>query len=487
MGAFTAARSRVSTGEVGIARRVRRITMRDDTAAPLLRDEALLGLSARHRRDLMHAVARALLLVAGVASVVAAVAFATAVVPSDATAARTRFGMLGLQETRPATDDASRVLPMYFHIEKTGGTSLVLYLMSLLAERPDQKALVQRARSEDALFDADLRSARILCPGSAAFLTTVFVDDAASFAGFPKPLKDGSEEAWSTCALATSHQGQALQTMVRADMARHGLDADERTVVPLGMFRDPVQFEQAAWRSELFMYHDDRAALGWGTLNENKFGTLVASSDLSDFSDASAFAATMRDVHCRNNRDNNYQTKKLVDDVWWRFQERMDKGEDKQAVHAEAMDIALDRVENLEWVGLTHRYEESVCALAYALRKAPVDTASTNYDRGSMLGDAFKANHPHSGEAFEGEMSDALKAELYECNAMDALLVKTATKKFDAAMAAMETELAAAVAEGRDVTSKGFADEHLDPGPYAACLATARARQADAAGATTHP
>ena len=72
--------------------------MRDDTAAPLLRDEALLGLSARHRRDLMHAVARALLLVAGVASVIAAVAFATAVVPSDATAARTRFGMLGLQE-----------------------------------------------------------------------------------------------------------------------------------------------------------------------------------------------------------------------------------------------------------------------------------------------------------------------------------------------------------------------------------------------------
>jgi len=54
----------------------------------------------------------------------------------------------------------------------------------------------------------------------------------------------------------------------------------------------------------------------------------------------------MRDVHCRNNRDNNYQTKKLVDDVWWRFQERMDKGEDKEAVFAEAVDIALDRVEN---------------------------------------------------------------------------------------------------------------------------------------------
>ena len=58
--------------------------MRDDPA-PLLRDEALLGVGARNRRELMHAVARALLLVAGAASVVAAVAFATAVVPSNNT------------------------------------------------------------------------------------------------------------------------------------------------------------------------------------------------------------------------------------------------------------------------------------------------------------------------------------------------------------------------------------------------------------------
>ena len=123
---------------------------------------------ARHRRDLMHGVARALLLVAGVASVVAAVAFATAFVPSDATAARTtRFGRLGQspETVGPATDGVERTpLPMYFHIEKTGGTSLVLYLMSLLAERPDQRALVQRARAEDALFDADLRKAKVLCP-----------------------------------------------------------------------------------------------------------------------------------------------------------------------------------------------------------------------------------------------------------------------------------------------------------------------------------
>ena len=450
-----------------------RTTMRDAVhqvaAVPGAHPEERLVAKQRRR-----VVARALLLVAGVAS------FAPRWRRRGRKRSRTtRFGRLGQspETVGPATDGVERTpLPMYFHIEKTGGTSLVLYLMSLLAERPDQRALVQRARSEDALFDADLRKAKVLCPGSAAFLTTVFVDDAASFAGFPKPLKDGSATAWSTCALATSHQGQALQTMVRADMRRHGLDGDaDRPFVPLGMFRDPTQFEQAAWRSELFMYHDDRATLGWGTLSENKFGTLVASADLADFGDDSAFAATMRDVHCRNNRDNNYQTKKLVDDVWWRFQERMDKGEDKEAVYAEAVDIALDRVESLEWVGLTHRYEESVCALAFALRKTPVDTASTNYDRGGMLGDAFKANHPHSGEAFEGEMSDALKNELYECNAMDTLLVKTATKKFDESLAAMEAELGAALAERRDVVSKGFKNENLKPEPYAACLADARA------------
>ena len=48
-------------------------------------------------------------------------------------------------------------------------------------------------------------------------------------------------------ALATSHQGwQALQTMVRADMQRHGLDGDaDRPFVPLGMFRDLTQFSGA--------------------------------------------------------------------------------------------------------------------------------------------------------------------------------------------------------------------------------------------------
>ena len=232
---------------------------------------------------------------------------------------------------------------------------------------------MQRARSEDALFDADLRKAKVLCPGSAAFPTTVFVDDAASFAGFPQAaegrLGDGvvdvrAGDQSSRAGAADDGEGGHAETTGSTG------DAD-RPFVPLGMFRDPTQFEQAAWRSELFMYHDDRATLGWGTLSENKFGTLVASADFADFGDDSAFAATMRDVHCRNNRDNNYQTKKLVDDVWWRFQERMDKGEDKEAVYAEAVDIALDRVENLEWVGLTHRYEESVCALAFALRKTP--------------------------------------------------------------------------------------------------------------------
>ena len=39
----------------------------------------------------------------------------------------------------------------------------------------------------------------------------------------------------------------------------------------------------------------------------------------------------------------------------------------------------------------------------------------------------------------------------------------------------MEAELGAALAERRDVVSKGFKNENLKPEPYAACLADARA------------
>jgi hypothetical protein len=204
----------------------------------------------------------------------------------------------GVADSADASDDSSVPrLPIYFHIEKTGGTSLVLYLLSLLSDTDEQVSLVQRTRSEDNIFDAELRTSNLLCPGSAMFLTTVFVDNAESFTTFPKPLKDSSEEAWRGCRLATSHQGQALQTIVRADMARVGIP--ERKFVALGMFRDPVQFEQAAWRSELFMYHADRKALGWGTLSESKFGTKISKESLADFSDASEFATTMKDVHCK--------------------------------------------------------------------------------------------------------------------------------------------------------------------------------------------
>jgi hypothetical protein len=47
--------------------------------------------------------------------------------------------------------------------------------------------------------------------------------------------------------------------------------------------------------------------------------------------------------------------------------------------------------------------------LSFALRRNPKNTAGTNYDRGNLIGPAFKGNHPHSGDAFEGDMSDALK------------------------------------------------------------------------------
>ena len=190
----------------------------------------------------------------------------------------------------------------------------------------EQIELVQKTRSEDNIFDAELRGTNLLCPGSAMFLTTVFVDNAESFSTFPKPLKDSSSEAgpharllrsstrlsalrvlvpvpsytllpglttrslticqsctgvpvhtrrillpvlttrsltvfervattlpglatghltvcsmctsgpcpeaWRGCRLSTSHQGQALQTIVRTDMARVGVP--DRQFVSLG-------------------------------------------------------------------------------------------------------------------------------------------------------------------------------------------------------------------------------------------------------------
>ena len=392
---------------------------------------------------------------------------------------------MGTTTLPPQIDDdekkVDRPLPIYFHIEKSGGTSLVLYLLSLLSTTDEQRELVQRTRSEDNVFDSELRAARLLCPGSAMFLTTVFVDNAESFSTFPKPLKDSSEESWRGCRLATSHQGQALQTIVRADMARVGIP--ERRFVTLGMFRDPVQFEQAAWRSELFMYHADRKALGWGTLTDSKFGTRIPREALADFGDASAFAKTMRDVHCKNNRDNNYQTKKLIDDMWWRFQERMDKGVDPEELHAEAVDIALDRVNNLAWVGLTHRFEESACSLAYVLRKTPQDVRMTNYDRGGLISEAFRGNHPHSGSAWEGAMSKELRKTLYECNAMDTLLVKTAAKRWEADLREMERVLDESIATNRPLPSLGYGeDEELDPRTFKKCLDRARERRKEAQG-----
>ena len=404
---------------------------------------------------------------------VAAFAFAFAAVAAFGSARAVTASSSALGQVPSASAGAPR-LPIFFHIEKTGGTSLVLYLLSLLSNTEEEISLVQRSRSEDNIFDAELRESNLLCPGSAMFLTTVFVDNAASFTTFPKPLKDSSEEAWRGCRLVTSHQGQALQTIIRADMARAG--APERPLVPLGMFRDPVQFEQAAWRSELFMYHDDRKNLGWGTLNDHKFGTAVGKESLADFGDESEFAKTMREVHCRNNRDNNFQTKKLIDDVWWRFQERMDKGEDAERIHAEAVDIALDRVNALHWVGLTHKYDESACSLAYVLRRHPVDTSGTNYDRGGLISEAFRGNHPHSDSAFEGDMSDALREELYQCNAMDTLLVKTAIKRHNEIVAEQLAEIEEAIANGVNVPSSGFESEQLDPKPYQACFDGARTK-----------
>ena len=296
----------------------------------------------------------------------------------------------------------------------------MLYLLSLLSNTEEEISLVQRSRSEDNIFDAELRENNLLCPGSAMFLTTVFVDNAASFTTFPKPLKDSSEEALERVSARHLPPGSGAA------------DHHPRGHGPSGALRDRslaghVSGSRAVRAGgvafELFMYHDDRKNLGWGTLNDHKFGTQWERSHLADF--GMSLSSRRRCARCTaaTTAITTSRQKKLIDDVWWRFQERMDKGEDAERIHAEAVDIALDRVNALHWVGLTHKYDESACSLAYVLRRHPVDTSGTNYDRGGLISEKFRGNHPHSDSAFEGDMSDALREELNQCNAMDTLLV----------------------------------------------------------------
>ena len=76
-------------------------------------------------------------------------------------------------------------------------------------------------------------------------------------------------------------------------------------------------------------------------------------------------------------------------------------------------------------------------------REARTDTNAPPPHRGGLISEKFRGNHPHSDSAFEGDMSDALREELYQCNAMDTLLVKTAIKRHNEIVAEQATAASA--------------------------------------------
>ena len=108
-------------------------------------------------------------------------------------------------------EESAPIMPVYFHTEKSGGTSLVLHALELMnSDRPETLSIIDRVRNEDVMLDKELRDARSLCPGSALFLTTVWKAGTVWEPGRPRPLEDASDENWRDCRLLTSHTGREL-------------------------------------------------------------------------------------------------------------------------------------------------------------------------------------------------------------------------------------------------------------------------------------
>jgi hypothetical protein len=230
----------------------------------------------------------------------------------------------------------------------------------------------------------------------------------------------------------------------------------------MGMFRDPAEYEQAAWRSEVFMYHDLRKKLGWGKLAQTPLGSALTQEELKDFGADSKFAKIMLEDHCKAGLDKNFQTKKLLEDTWGTIKDN----------HEAAMSLAKQRVMELDWVGLTHRFDEGACMLAYALRKQPLSTSRSNYDRGSLLPETLRANHPHSGDHSEGDMDPELKAKLYDCNDLDTAVFKLAEHRFEEKKTEMMANLQRAISANKELSPirGGGARQMLDPKTYIDCM-----------------
>jgi len=354
---------------------------------------------------------------------------------------------------------AERLLPVFFHTEKSGGTSLVLHALELLAEdRPDVLALLNRVRNEDVMLDEDLRAMDALCPGSAMFLTTVWQAGSKWEAGVPRPLEDYSDEHWSKCSLLTSHTGRELLRRAEEIEKSSGV---RRPKLLMGMFRDPVEYEQAAWRSELFMYHDLRSELGWGKLADTPLGSAIPDDDLKDFTANSKFADIMINHHCAKHLDTNFQTKKVIEEEWWSLSSNLPA----------ALAEAKKRVRELAWIGLTNRFDESACMLSYMLRKKPKPTSESNYDRAKLLPETLSANHPHSGQANEGFIDEELKQKLYACNDMDNQLFHLAQQEFQTRVKNARDELQRLVNSGGSLSPiKIVGPQWLHPQEYLDCL-----------------
>ena len=373
-----------------------------------------------------------------------------------------RLGSLEEYEDGEETSRQSLpVLPVFFHTEKSGGTSLALHTLELLSsEDSETMQILNRVRNEDVMLDSELRQRRALCPGSAMFLSTVWESGSVWEPGVPRPLEDQSDDNWRSCRMLTSHTARELLVRAEEDEDKSGL---VRPKFLMGLFRDPVEYEQAAWRSDLFMYHDLRAELGWGKLADTPLGTAIPPEDLHDFSANSKFAQIMLQNHCAHNLEANFQTRKLLEDDWWWAKDRP---------HGELLDIAKSRVSKMDWIGLTDRFDEGACMLAYELRKKPLPTSSSNYDRGKLLPETLRGNHPHSGDHREGEIDPDLKKKLYECNDLDTEVYKLAEQLFETKLDAMMGRLSQLVREKKmlNPVHGGGDNQALDPILYLDCM-----------------
>ena len=285
----------------------------------------------------MHGVARARLLVEGVASVVAAVAFATAFVPGDAPR-RERRGSRGAGSCLTTSVPRRGRRRTNLAVSPWTSTSrspvacaqVHCTAMSLLAVPPStggyERWCISDALHGDGAVEARLgRRSQPLGIGGDA----------------PAPLADAARRSDSRCGGGGEGAGLALTAgdrprstpswqfnAVRARCRDTGSTATpiDRSCHRCGCSATPRSSSKRRGARSCSCRRRPRDSGG-----DAERGTFAdaAASDRPRLSASHSFS-TMRAWVAGTSRQ-QLSTKKLVDDVWWRFQERMDKGEDKEA------------------------------------------------------------------------------------------------------------------------------------------------------------